>query len=334
MSGNVRLPTVSVIIPVYNVADYVGEALDSVFGQDYPNLEVIVVDDGSSDETRTVLARYADRIHCIHQSNEGAAAARNRGLEQASGDYVTFLDGDDVWLPGKIAAQVAYMERHDTVDMTYGHWSEWRRASDGLFHLPEATCSASARGPAEASDDPLAIVPGESGWLYHRLLTDFLVTTIAVMLRRRLVDRVGGFDTDLARGEDYDYWLRASRVTEIHKLDRVMALYRLHAGSTTFGCPERNYAMEVIERALVRWGKAGPDGAMPDPGELRRHISALWAGYGTKQLRAGRRWGGMKALARSVYAEPLTVWNWKRLAAGAVVACKPRRRGNLRIGMG
>ena len=99
--------TVSVVVPAYNYARYLPKAIDSALGQTHPPLEVIVVDDGSTDDTPRVLAAYADRIRVIRQANQGAGAARNAGIAAARGEYVAFLDSDDLWHPRKLELQLA-----------------------------------------------------------------------------------------------------------------------------------------------------------------------------------------------------------------------------------
>jgi glycosyltransferase involved in cell wall biosynthesis len=99
-------PVVSVVIPAFNAARYLGEALDSVFGQTLTDLELVVVDDGSTDETPQVVQGYGSRVRYVRQPNAGVASARNRGVAESSGRYVAFLDADDVWLPGKLERQL------------------------------------------------------------------------------------------------------------------------------------------------------------------------------------------------------------------------------------
>ncbi|MFP4226925.1 MAG: glycosyltransferase family 2 protein, partial [Desulfobacterales bacterium] len=107
-SADTQTPLVSVIIPTLNRAWAVGKAIDSVLFQDYPNFELILVDDGSRDQTRSLLSAYQSRIIYIHQPNQGVSAARNRGIAAASGDLIAFLDSDDYWLPGKLSEQVRF----------------------------------------------------------------------------------------------------------------------------------------------------------------------------------------------------------------------------------
>lgn len=299
-------PLVSVIVPAYNSAAYIRKALDSILEQDYPNKEVIVVDDGSSDGTRDVLAAYGDQIQVIHQENAGSAVARNQGLRAAAGDYIAFLDSDDVWLPGKLTAQVAYMERNPDIDMTYGRWAQWHPDADGRFPPVEQVVDFAEPDPSKIQ----ALVPERSGWLYDRLLTDFIVWTSVVMARRRLIEQVGEFDPRYERGQDFDYWLRASRFTEIHMLDRPFGLYRQHADNSTHGCPERNFAAEIIDRALDRWGLTGPDGSRADRRQVNRHRARLWTGFAWKQRRAGAPGRALASLVRAVALRPIAPRVW------------------------
>jgi len=317
-------PLVSVVIPAYNAADYIAAAVASVLEQDYPNREVIVVDDGSTDDTPAVLAAHDSHIRRITQANAGVAAARNRGIEAAAGEYIAFLDADDVWLPGKLAVQVAYMERHGDVDMVQGRWEEWWPAADGSGFAPKETVAAA---PPRDGREPPPLVADRSGWIYHRLLTGFIVFTSVVMARRRLIEQLGPFDTHLPIGEDFEYWLRASRHTEIHTLDRPMALYRQHRESTTRGVPARNYPAEIIDEAVSRWGVQDVDGSRVDPAVFRRHRARLWTTYAYKQLHGGDAAGAMRSSLRAAAIRPFAARAWKLLAAGLLCTCGIMSRG-------
>ncbi len=114
------MPVVSVIIPTYNRADMLDEALRSVFAQTYKDFEVIVVDDGSTDHTRSVVDKYPHRVRYVHQENQGHALAKNTGIAAADGGYIAFLDDDDTWLPRKLELQMDVLENNPDVDLVYG----------------------------------------------------------------------------------------------------------------------------------------------------------------------------------------------------------------------
>ena len=124
-------PLVSIIIPSWNTAAYVGEAVDSALAQTYPNIEIIVVDDGSTDNTKELLQPYADagKIHYVYQANKGLAGARNTGIRMAKGEYIAFLDDDDEWLPAKLDRQVAFLDADHSVSMVF--CKEWLMDAEG-----------------------------------------------------------------------------------------------------------------------------------------------------------------------------------------------------------
>ncbi|MGL4378530.1 MAG: glycosyltransferase family 2 protein, partial [Microcoleaceae cyanobacterium] len=119
-------PLVSVVIPSYNCAKYVGEAIESVFAQTYSNYEIIVIDDGSQDNTREVLEKYHDRVNYVYQKNQGVSVARNHGIELAQGEFVAFLDADDYFFPDKLEAQMAIFQAKSHAGIVH---SGWRRVN-------------------------------------------------------------------------------------------------------------------------------------------------------------------------------------------------------------
>ena len=147
-----QLPLVSVIIPTYNRAKYVAEAIDSVLTQDYPQIELIVVDDGSTDETADIVQCYGNRLIYLCQENQGVAAARNSGIAFAHGRFLAFLDSDDIWVEGKLSWQMALLQQNHHLDAVYGHSAEFftaklnvadfARMSNLAQKMPSYTASA------------------------------------------------------------------------------------------------------------------------------------------------------------------------------------------------
>jgi len=287
-SVRAHAPLVSVVIPAYNCGRFIGDALDSVVDQNYPALEVLVVDDGSTDETCDVVARYGSTVTLIKQRNAGAAVARNEGMQRARGKYVALLDADDLWLPGKLRLQVDYLERHPDVAMSCTRWHLLHPDAAGRYPVERTVAPETAPVDAKCA-----------GWVYCALLLDCEVWTSTVVMRRELRERIGGFDSELRRGQDYDYWLRASRVTRIDRLDAPLALYRMQvAHDRKF--PDTNWELAVIRRAIERWGATGPDGRALPEAELRARLWALNYKFGYTQYLGGRY-----AMARAAFAAAL-----------------------------
>jgi glycosyltransferase involved in cell wall biosynthesis len=202
-------PAISVVIPTYNYAGYLRESIDSALNQTCEPIEVIVVDDGSVDETPEVLASYGNRIRTFRQENRGVAAARNFGASQARGDYLAFLDADDVWLPRKLELQMARFERDPDV---------------GLVH-----CAVEMVDDTGRIIDPFA--RGLEGNVAAELLRFRQVIPgpgCAVVIPKRVFDEVGGFDERLAPAEDWDLCYRIAVRHRIGYVDEVLLRYRLH----------------------------------------------------------------------------------------------------------
>ena len=296
-----NLPLVSVIIPAYNCAKYIPATLDSLFAQDYPNLEILVVNDGSKDDTLQVLTTYGDRLRLIDQENTGAPGARNTGIAHARGDLICFCDADDIWAPHKVSAQARYLQAHPAVGMVYCSWHVWQPNADGVFETPpDFACDAESQ----------TIDPDQSGWIYHRLLLDCLCLTSSVMLRRTIMERVGLFDTSLWNGDDYDYWLRTSRLTEVHKLKAPMVLYRILPLSVARTPTSVHYEYQVLTAALTRWGSVGPNGATPPPGALRERLAAMRFGFGYLHLKTGDPMIAVRSFWSGIRYKPFWYLPW------------------------
>ncbi|MSP38958.1 MAG: glycosyltransferase family 2 protein [Deltaproteobacteria bacterium] len=198
-------PIVSVIIPTFNRWPMVGAAIESVLAQSFSDYELIVVDDGSTDDTATQLARFGSRLLLLTQANRGVSAARNLAVRQARGRYLAFLDSDDLWLANKLAIQTAFMERNPSVQICQNE-EIWIR--NGVRVNPKAK----HRKP--------------SGDIFLSSLELCLVSPSAVLLTRELFEQVGGFDETFPVCEDYDLWLRIARDYPVAMIDEPLVVKR------------------------------------------------------------------------------------------------------------
>lgn len=288
-------PLVSVVVPAYNCSEFIDETLESLFAQDYPNVEIVVVNDGSTDGTLARLSTYAERIRIVDQPNAGAPVARNRGMQAARGDFVCFCDADDIWAKTKIGDQVAYLQAHPDVGMVYCDWYVWEPDSQGVFRIPP---------DFGQETDRQAIDPALSGWIYHKLLLDCVCLTSSVMFRKSILEQVGEFDPKLWNGDDYNYWLRTSRITEIHKLRSRLVLYRILPRSVARTPTSVHYEYEVVQDALARWGGAGPTGIANEKKTISARLAQMRFSFGYLYLNSDNPLSALNYFAKSIRHRP------------------------------
>jgi hypothetical protein len=204
-------PLISIIMPCYNAAPYVAEAIESVLGQSYGNVQLIVVDDGSSDASSEIVqslaSQHPDRLQLQFSNHQGPYPARNLGLRQARGEFIAFLDADDWWQP-------------DTLEKLYGTLIEHRAdlAYCGWQNVGEGVKSAPYVPPEYEAEDPVAAFVRTCPWPIH-----------AALIKKNLVDQLRGFSERRFSSMDYDFWLRAlAQTRNIVRVPEVLAFYRWH----------------------------------------------------------------------------------------------------------
>ena len=227
-------PLVSVIIPTYNRAALVVQAVQSVLGQTYRRIETIVVDDGSTDNTRKLLSAYDGRIRYIYEERSERSKARNEGFKCSKGDYIAFLDSDDLWLPTKIDKQVQVF--HEQPDMGVVYTDVEFVDKNGLPHCKEISWA-----------EPVRDV------LYEDLMTHNVVTgsLSSIMVRRKCLDRVGLFDECMTACEDLDLYRRLARYYKFHKIDVPLVKVRIHSYNTQRDCSTMARGWEVTIRKIL-----------------------------------------------------------------------------------
>lgn len=312
-------PLVSVIMPCFNAAQYIELAIESVLHQSWANLELLVIDDGSTDDSGTIAARVGDsRVRIIRTTNGGVAKARNRGLAECRGDLIAFLDADDYWHASKIQRQIAaYIANPGHI--IYSAFVFWKPDLLGQFPAPSSSLAEYQAPPPNQE---------ESGFIYHHLLRDVYVWTGTVVIPHSMAVELGTFDESLRIGEDYDYWLRAAAKFPFIKIDEPLALYRQNSNSITSKAPEKNYQAIVLERHARNSGLSSPDGRSISRGEFNRILAHVWDGFGSQCLAEKRYREAAGAYFKSIIVRPLSLDSAIKIARLPIhiVRSKLRRR--------
>lgn len=303
------MPKVSVVIPTYKHRDHVLAAVGSAFDQGYPDLEVIVVNDGSPDDTAGVLRPLAEagRIRYVEQPNAGQAAARNRGLAEARGRYVALLDDDDTWPPGGLAALVAALDADPAVVLAYGY-AEIARAGEPTYRFPAA--------PGGPSGDVFDRFVGE-GWLR---------SPGQALMRTATLRAAGGLDPVIWGTDDWDLYLTLSAAGRFAYVDRCTLRYQLHAGNAS-----NQFWRMFVNARKVRRKHFGP---VPTPGNwsrwwrctrfIRTFCGNEARGAAFRENRAGDGRAAARLLLQAVAMNPglAAQWHTYSVAADAVGGLK------------
>lgn len=299
-------PLVSVIMPVFNASATLMQALNSVRWQGCDALEIIAVDDGSTDDSLQLLNSFGDAVRVLQQPQQGPASARNLALQHARGKYIAFIDADDVWLPGKLLSQVAYLQAHPDVAAVFGRFTRWEASAlDGSFAAPPVQAAYEAAAAQWQAQPETLRTTALQGNLYADLLLDSVVHIITALVRRSAIEAVEGFDASLRTGSDYDFWLRLSRQHRIDQLDACVAWYRIHAHSITRQPWPDNAEYAILRRTLDRYGSRGADGRVVSEHELQRRLFGIAFGHGYLHF-----WHGQAEHARRAFAQALSHSFW------------------------
>jgi len=230
---------VSVVIPTHNSATFIAEAVQSVRAQTYRNYEIIVVDDGSRDNTREVLEPFGDHITYLYQDNRGVAAARNAGIKLAEGELICLLDADDNWASNKLELQTAFMAEQPGVGLLFSDAEE----TEGTKIQKRSILSTMKFGAEALSQRPFKKA-------FSRLIEENFIPTSTVMIRKACLSTAGLFDEELQNAEDRDMWLRLAACSEVACLPEVLARKQSHGANISS-------RTEVALRSRIKvWDKA------------------------------------------------------------------------------
>ncbi len=223
LSADIYRPTITAIIATYNYGRFLGAAIESVLGQTRLPDEIVVVDDGSTDDTAEIAALYRDKgVRYIRKENGGVSSARNVGIRETTGDFIAFLDSDDRWLPDKIERQARHLRSHPEVGLVTGGEWETDEAGSKVWRMERK--------------------PVASAEFYPRILVENSIGSPSlVMLRRECLDRVGLFDENVGLAQDWDLWIRLAKHANVAVLDMPLILYRRHGASMSSGPVWKRY---------------------------------------------------------------------------------------------
>ncbi len=297
------IPTVTVIMPAYNVASFIGEAIESVLAQTLAEWTLVVVDDGSTDATPDVVIGYADaRISLLTVEHSGLpAVARNHGLASSDSRYVALLDGDDLWRPQKLERQLALIESRPEVGLVHTGFEQLR---DGVL-------------------EPYVLPPGVpgSGSQFERLAAGNDIANSSVLLRRELLTRHGFFDEDprLRGTEDFELWMRLSPHTTFARIDEPLLVYRIHPANLGQG---EQMGLGYVA-AMEKMEQLHPDlvAGLGPP---------YWRMLGYHRVRSGVEDRGRRELLRVLRRHPRDRFAWRLLAHSFLHAGFERKHGGIR----
>jgi len=229
--------SVSVVIPTYNYGRFIADAIGGALGQTLEPFEIIVVDDGSTDDTEKVVRGFGDRVRYIRQENAGVCASRNRGVAESKGEYVAFLDADDIWLPEKLEKQIAKFAEDRDIGLVHCGMREFDGETGDTIQLHLDGGEGSIADNLLLWKEPVIVGPGGT-----------------VVVTREAFEKSGGFDTEMKVGEDWDFCYRMARKFKVGFVPEALVNYRSHSASA-----HRN--VNEMERGMTRFYKKAFDSA-------------------------------------------------------------------------
>lgn len=274
-------PLVSVIIPAYNADQFIAQAIQSALNQTYRSYEIIVVDDGSTDTTKEVLATFGDNIHCLYQENRGPSAARNAGIKIAQGKYICFLDADDLWTSDKLRVQCEFMEQNQDVAFACSDHEEFDAGGIVLRSFLEK--KEETLGPNIIGKNPV-----ENAFI--KILSMNFISTPTIILRKTCLEKVGLFDEGLWSIEDRDLWLRIAANFPIACIPGICCRRRVHQANIS---KVKELSLSGKIKVLEKNWKLFP--GLAPVGLWRSQLAECYCKFGYLLLEKNQRGSALKA---------------------------------------
>jgi glycosyltransferase involved in cell wall biosynthesis len=283
-----KLPLVSLVIPSYNHGRYLGAAIESVLAQDYPYVELIVIDDGSTDDSPEILRQYGTRFHWEVQANQGQVATMNRAWNQSRGDILGYLSADDLLLPGAVSASVTCLRQNPDAVLAY---------CDFNLIDPDGALVRRVRTPE---------------FDYREMVTKMICPPgPGAFFRRTAFEKVGGWHTGFRQNLDYEYWLRLALHGRFVRIPRVLAAYRVHPTSQSFASTSVIRPWEPVQ--IIESYFASPLVPADLRGTQSQALSMAYLNSGRLHFRMGHYGDGLAALCRAFSLYPRHVLQWRTM---------------------
>jgi len=291
---------VSVIVPSYNMANFLPQAVESALRQSYANLEVHIVDDGSTDNTAEVVRQWErdPRVHVHRQANSGLSHSRNQGIALSHGPFIALLDADDIWLPEKLSRQMQRFAGRPEVGVVYSDFEKMDREGNAL---------------------PKNVTHMHRGWVSGALLIENFVPASSAVVRRECFERFGGFDVSLRTGEDYEMWLRLSPHYQFDFIAEPPIRYRIWGGQMSKDYRAR---YETGIRTMQNFLAKNPDAV--DGTVVRRAWAHTYTGRGDVTLWRGRdRVSALRDYLRALSYQPGYWPAWRAILRSFITTREP-----------
>lgn len=301
---------VGVVIPAYNAARFLGETLRSALASTYRDFEIVVIDDGSTDQTAEIAESFGAPVRVLSQPNAGMSASRNRGVDAMDSEFVALLDSDDVWHPEKLRLQVKALEEDAVAGFCYTAFSVW-------YGAPWASFAAEPRSGH--------LDPNLSGWIYHELILDNWSLPSSVLFRRSAWEQLGPFLCENQKTDDWEYLVRASTKFRFLRLAEEFVLYRQFAQSLSRRIPGEN-SPEMMREALIgRFGLRSPDGKPVDAARLARHRHLGWCNFADLHCSQGDLALGLRTFGNLVLTGPYRLNSLEKMGKALFRRVFPKR---------